>query len=687
MSKQRTGKDEVESLMLEKLAASGLDKKDARKLKMQPMDEAEAGEATNFDEAGFKIPYFSVNGEELPFWRFRFLTNRKKGKYFQPKGTGVAVYFPPLIDWATRIEDAKKSIIVTEGELKAACATKLGYPTIGLGGVWSFKSKKKERDFIEDLEQIEWQGRSTFLCFDSDATTNPKVMQAECALARELDRRGAKVYIARLPALSKGGKTGIDDYLMSRRGGVKRFMRLLGKAEEWSKSAALREFNNEVILIRDPGVCVIRATGQRVDTNTLVHTLYANRVYWKASPTEKDPLRRVEASVPADWIKWEGRAEAEKMTYRPGEGEITSSKEYNMWKGWGTNPVKGDVEPWTKLLDYAFKDADPRDRKWFEQWCAYPIQHPGTKLYTACVLWSVKQGTGKSLIGYTLGRIYGDNYIEIKDHDIESTFNSFMVNKQFILGDEITGTDGLMRRKLANKLKGMITQLKATVNQKYVSTYEIPDCVNYLFTSQHCDAFFIENADRRFFVNEIRGMPLPLGWYRKTYDPWYKSKAGIEALHYHLLHLDCRGFDPHAPAPMTDSKRTMIEEGRSDLMDWIESVSQYNGAKKLMTSEEVLVLALGQGKTMWSKNGITRALHSAGYMRPLGNQQQLVLPDGRQVRPWLIDRQMPVPPRSEVTQKWVRDLWFSDRPMGSRKFKEVRAEATKRYEDEEEEES
>jgi hypothetical protein len=274
------------------------------------------------------------------------------------------------------------------------------------------------------------------------------------------------------------------------------------------------------------------------------------------------------------------------------------------------------------------------------------------------VIWSREQGTGKTLIGYTLGRIYGSNYCEVKDYDLESAFNGYAVNKQFVLGDEITGNDGGEKRKLANKLKSMITQDKITVNQKYVPEYKVPDCINYMFTSNHCDAFFLESEDRRYFVIEIKGKPLPLAWYRGVYDPWYKSERGISALHYHLLHLDTSSFDPLGPAPMTESKATMIEEGRSDMAGWVEELSSMHGVKLLMTSEEILLLAYGQGKMTWTKNGLTKALRQAGYQRPLGDSQQLMLED-RGIRPWLTNRAYKF--KGPPTQRAMRDLWIEDR--------------------------
>ncbi len=657
-----TSLNETRTAMLTKLAESGLDSDDAKKLGMFPKVNGEARDLTGYETPGFQITYFDIHGKPTGFWRYRNF-GKTKAKYVQGKDTGVAVYFPPIAgaDWAARITDATKPVFITEGELKAACATKAGFATLGLGGVYSFQSKKNKQQLIPDLEQFEWRNRRTYICYDSDAKTNAKVMAAESALAEQLNKLGANIYIIRLPSITKGGKTGLDDFLMHPKGGVKRFHKLIAHAEEWAKSGALIKFNQEVVFVKDPGVCVVRSTGQRIDPSALVHSAYSNWLYMKPTPTDKDALKRTEASVPAEWMKWPERAEVARMTYKPGKPKIHQTSdgvEYNMWIAMGSTPKRGNIQPWRTLLDFIFKDAKPADRKWFEQWCAFPIQNLGTKLYTAVVLWSSEQGTGKTLIGYTLGRIYGRNYQEISDQHLSSSFNDYMVNKQFILGDEITGTGTGEKRSIANKMKGMITQQEVMVNQKYVPGYTVPDCVNYLFTSNHCDAFFMEGSDRRYFVIEIKGKPLPYEFYA-DYDKWYKSEAGIAALHHHLMQLDTTGFTPTMHAPMTESKAAMISDGRSDMADWVHNVHEMQQSKKLMTSEELLLLATGQGKMNWTKNGITRAMKEAGYIQPLGATQQLALPEGKQVRPWLLDKEMDVP--AKITQSWMRDLWYSDR--------------------------
>ena len=237
----------------------------------------------------------------------------------------------------------------------------------------------------------------------------------------------------------------------------------------------------------------------------------------------------------------------------------------------------------------------------------------------------VKQGTGKSLVGITLGRIYGTNFTEIRQDDLEGNFNTWAENKQFVLGDEITGSN---KRQEADMLKKMITQTIIRINNKNLPIYEVPDCINYLFTSNHPDAFFLEDADRRFAIHEVSVPPLPLAFYEE-YDAWLKG-LGPAALFDYLLSVDLTGFNPTAPAPATLAKDRMIADGRSDLGAWVaQLIDDPDGVLRvgemkipgdLFTNHELLGVYDPTEKGRVTAQGLGNALKKAGIRQVYGGQ-------------------------------------------------------------------
>lgn len=613
--------EQVRKAMLAKIAGSLLDTKDAAKLHFEPLAAAKVKELSlPASLAGFRIPYFTLDGKLSKFWRLRYLEDTRKGfdklngrktlRYVQPGGSVNEVYLPPYVDWQDLAKDVEEPLIITEGELKAACATRQGLPTIGLGGVWSFKSNKQTASLLPALKQFNWKARRVTICFDSDASSNPQVVAAENALARALTDEGAEVYIARLPGLDNGAKVGIDDYLLTNT--VDDLVAILTSASEYAVSCALHAMNEQVVYIRDPGLVFDYVNNMRLSCDNFTKHAYAT--HWHDVQAADGKVAQKQTAKL--WLVWPARAELASVTFKPGEPRTTDGK-LNLWTGWPIEPKKGDIKPWQFLMTHLFQNTEPEARKWFEQWCAYPLQNPGQKMPSAACFWGKAQGTGKSMVGVTLMRIYGKYSSEITDTEVEDTRREWAENKQFILADDITGNDA---RKMANKLKTMISQKELKLDKKYVPKYSVPDCINYYFTANGPDCFYMEDDDRRNFIHEVTALPLTQE-ERNNYADWKDTDEGIAALFHYFLNLDLTGFDPFAPALATNAKRTMIYLTKSDVAAWVADLRNNYEAMldmpgDLFTAAELLRMydPIGVGKV--SANGMARELTKAGFRAP-----------------------------------------------------------------------
>jgi hypothetical protein len=571
VSKAKKAEPQAQALARKKWESSGLTEEHAQRLCLEPLDGPEvAALADNFTATpAVRIPYFDFNGEPTEFYRIRYLAKpegfgglvAKPQRYAQPAGSLNEVYLPPLLDktWKEIAKDEKVQIFITEGEFKAAAACSRGIPCIGLGGVDVWRASKRGIDLLPQLREIEWSGRSVVVVFDSDAATNPNVTAAQRRLAGALTERGARPLIVALPVGDDGKKQGLDDFLLW--GGD--IAPLVADATPWAEADALWGMNEEVLYIRDPGLVVVQKDGQKISHNAFEKHAYAHRHYTEITQGRNGVTVKKRPLAPR-WTAWPGRFELSRITYAPGKEQVFDDQ-YNMWRGLGVEPKKGDISPWLWLMGFIFK-ADDAAREWFQRWAAYPFQHLGAKMNTAVVLWGTAQGTGKTLIGYTLAKLYGrQNWIEIKNKDLKGGFNGWAENRQLVIGDEITGGEA---RIDADYLKGLITQDSMLVNVKYVPSFTIPDCINYIFTSNQPDALFLEDFDRRFFVHEVLGSPAERSFY-ETYDRWYRSVEGQAALLHHLLELDLGNFNPRAEAPETEAKKGMIRDSKSDLGNWV----------------------------------------------------------------------------------------------------------------------
>jgi len=628
-----------------KLLSSGLTMTDAVELGMEVLGPIATSELhKSFDlKAALKINYFGIDGKPLkprpswpPFYRLRYLetqeaeqalsfaqqTSEKPRRYVNEPEAGVAAYLPKIVDWFDIAGDPDQPIIITEGELKAAKATKEGFPTIGLGGIFNYRAIRQGIPFLPELEEFDWAKRYTYICYDSDFRTNQNVCLAINMLAEELHERGAIPMILSLPDVVEDGKTGLDDLLVSAPKSQELLRQLLREAEPLGLARPLWQLNDRVVYVQDPGLVIRRSTHQKMSPAQFKEHAFSTISYVEQTMGGDGEMRYKKVPAAPAWIKWPLRNEATKVIYKPGQPEMVPDRNgdaYNIWKGWGVKPEKGDIKLWNELLDHLFTGADKEDRAWFERWLAYPLQFPGTKLFSAVVMHGIHHGTGKSLLGFLMGRIYGDNFVEISRKMLESGNNDWAEAKQFVLADEVTGSS---KREFNDMLKKMITQERMRIDIKYVPRFEIDDVINYYFTSNHPDAFFMEDNERRYFIHEVKAKPLDQAFYVK-FDEWMKRGPGPAAVFHHLLNLKLGDFNPYAPARKTRAFERMVLDTKSDLGSWVLrlkedpdgmlKVGQVPVDKDLFTNRDLLQLYDPEGRTGTTANGLGRELRRAGF--------------------------------------------------------------------------
>ena len=235
---------------VEYLEARGLSPEIADRAGIYPVVNAKVVHPAFKKKAGLIIPYidpwtnepstYSDDGSVKNFLRVRYLTpeapnglarKAKPQRFSQPAGSPVFAYFAPggFVDWPSTLSDPNIPIVFGEGGIKGLCACAHGIPTIALGGVYNFRNRGA---FLPELERVEWRGRRTIICYDSDTSEKPQVQAAERHLASELKKRGAIVHVARLPNADDGSKLGLDDFIA--RFKVERTQKLLLDAPELS---------------------------------------------------------------------------------------------------------------------------------------------------------------------------------------------------------------------------------------------------------------------------------------------------------------------------------------------------------------------------------------------------------------------------------------------------------------------
>lgn len=352
---------------------------------------------------------------------------------------------------------------------------------------------------------------------------------------------------------------------------------------------ALTKLNSEIVLVLDtleiaelnpaPGQTRLRF----MDRSDFLNIAYADRFHQPTDP-DGNPVGNSIALAPK-WLKWPRRRKVNRAVYEPGQPRITDSGDLNTWFPSPNKPKPGDLTLWHTYFNHIFRD-DPTHKEWFLAWLAYPLQHSGTKLNTASVLWSKETGTGKSTMAFILREIYGQhNCSLLREADLNSKFNGWAINKQFVEVDEMPS--GTRARSRAETIKSLTTRQVIPVDLKFQNRYEIRDTINYLYTANHIDSLYLDQNDRRLFVHHVTEEKLPEEFFRKELAPWLRTE-GFSAIHHYLLNdidlsksivggnpfdaTDLKPFSPNAAAPHTASRTAAISAGFSDYEEWIQEM-------------------------------------------------------------------------------------------------------------------
>ena len=199
-------------------------------------------------------------------------------------------------------------------------------------------------------------------------------------------------------------------------------------------------------------------------------------------------------------------------------------------------------------------------------WLAYAYQNPGAKINHALLIISGYQGVGKDTLALAMARILGPENVPFLDDDaIAEGRNEYMKRAQLIVIPEVMCGD---RKDVANKMKPIITQSMARVNEKNVKPYWVPNCANVAMFSNHTNAAYIEDGDRRHFVIICKARPMSPEYYDRLYE--YIEGDEIAGFAWSLQNRDLSDWNPKANAPDTEYKQTVRAATQAGWEAWLE---------------------------------------------------------------------------------------------------------------------
>jgi len=175
---------------------------------------------------------------------------------------------------------------------------------------------------------------------------------------------------------------------------------------------------------------------------------------------------------------------------------------YNKYCNIGHKPLEFDVNgdlkeiEWSlKLLRHLFQEKYDIGLEYMQVLYINPKQ-----ALPIVVFGSKERETGKSTFSNWLRFIYGGNYATTDVKSMKSSFNSAIAEKLIVCIEE-TISDSL---DLVNDLKNLSTAKHLTVNEKYVSPYDVDFYGKFAILTNEPDKFLIiDKEETRFWVNMV----------------------------------------------------------------------------------------------------------------------------------------------------------------------------------------
>jgi hypothetical protein len=164
---------------------------------------------------GLLVPMHGVDGKPVSY-QFRpdkpRIREGKPIKYETRAGARNVLDVSPMMQ---PLLQGAEHVLFTEGAKKADSMASKDYVVVMLSGVWNWVGRKDDgsKGPLKDFDSVNWQGKTCWIVFDSDARTNPDILLAAARLSDLLRSRGAVAWVVFPPAGSDGEKVGVDDYI------------------------------------------------------------------------------------------------------------------------------------------------------------------------------------------------------------------------------------------------------------------------------------------------------------------------------------------------------------------------------------------------------------------------------------------------------------------------------------------
>jgi len=337
----------------------------------------------------------------------------------------------------------------------------------------------------------------------------------------------------------------VSESVREKGSGMERYaLRQIERATEDAVNPVLREFNDKHAVIENyGGKCVIieeildeTLNRYRLSKQGFDHfrNRYMNRQIDMGPKTNSKGEETGREEMPAGqwWLKHRDRRQFTKIVFSPGK-DVPNA--YNLWRGFGCEAIPGDC---SLFLDHVLNivcGGVESYYNYFISWIANAVQNPGEQGHSAVAL-KGKQGSGKSIVPYLYGQLFGRHSIMVNNSKhLVGQFNAHLRDCVFLFADEAFFAGDKQNESV---LKTIVTERMLMFELKGVDAEPAPNCVHLMMASNEKWVVPAAADDRRYFVLDVLPDKINDIAYFDAMVKQFEQDGGREALLHFLLQYD-----------------------------------------------------------------------------------------------------------------------------------------------------
>jgi len=273
-------------------------------------------------------------------------------------------------------------------------------------------------------------------------------------------------------------------------------------------------------------------------------TMFENQIIQVGEKEDKNSLtgtKPIMMDIGTAWIKHPKR-----RTYTGGlvfdPTNQHSENQYNTWKGFPVEPVKGDWSLLKYHIDEIICAGDKESQDYLYKWLARGFQMPEKQAGSAIVMRG-EEGSGKGVFGHFIRKLWNGHGMHISSSSaLVGHFNGHLANKCFLFADEAFFHGD---KKNEGHLKSMITEEVIDIERKGLDKVSQPNYLKIIMSTNQEYAVNAATKERRYCVLDVDSRHIDDNDYFDALIAHCDSDDVRSAFLFDMLTLDVRQFHPN----------------------------------------------------------------------------------------------------------------------------------------------